>query len=440
MSCPLPFEFRPFSSPTSGGSNDPSNPLVTGIPNFEVRSLTTGETVTTLNQDVAVTLLTETKGAAVYYTIVDGASEPPKPQPGQAGTFLFDPLSPPEMAGHLCCRSIRAIAIGPNMYPSLDCWATFTIEYPMAAPPTFEPLPGAFETAKPVTISTTTPGASIYHTVSSIGVPPDPTPGDPGQLYGGPIDIVGTETTVTIKAIAVADQLQNSPVVQAIYEIGYFCEPPTFSPPGGMLVSPMERVQISSATPGAQICYFVDDLPIPSPSDPVGPLTLPSLFSPWSGPMSYTIYAIAHQPGWTDSAVSSMTYTMDYVTDYFDWDWQSVRDTIDLYQECDLPYEPWYDGPDYAPVFLYETDQGNVGKMMVTYCWGPEIEFEFTTWDSDGSIMAGGMEICLYGTDFDLDYGIEFGPGPEFYLVDAAPGWFMLDGYMAPWFSNIGMW
>ena len=84
VSCPLPFELRPLSSSAGGGSNDPANPLVTSIPDFEIRSLTTGEVVTALNQDVAVTLLSETRGAAIYCTLVDGASMPPASSAGPA--------------------------------------------------------------------------------------------------------------------------------------------------------------------------------------------------------------------------------------------------------------------------------------------------------------------------------------------------------------------
>jgi chitobiase/beta-hexosaminidase-like protein len=539
VSCPLPFEFRPLSSAAGGGSNDPANPLITSIPDFEFRSLTTGDVVTSLNQDVVVKLLTETKGAAIYYTIVDGAATPPVPEPGQTGTYLFDPAAPPELAGHLCCKSIRAIAIGPNMYPSLECSATFTIEYPMAVAPTFSPEPGVYTTDQSIAISTETEGAQIYYTSMVDGAPADPTPGDPaqlytgpidvagpataitfkavavadqlqnspvatetftieyptaaaptfspppgsyavdlsielssetdgaliyytsqiggvpadptigdpGQLYSGPIEVTGPETTITIKAIAAADQMLDSPVVEGTWAVGYVCEPPTFSfEDFAILMAPYDRVQISCATPDAQIAYWVDGPPQPNAADPVGPVTMPSLVSPsdydaWTW-TDYTISAIAHKPGWIDSTVASITITMDYLTSYWDWDGQSIRDTIEMYQEFGLWYGQWFSGiKDYDPLmFLYETDEGNFGKMRIDpYPYYPgEIEFDFETWDPSGGLVAGGWGICHEGAGFDLDTGTEFGAGEDFFLLYSDGIWIDLDGYGANWFSCIG--
>ena len=255
--------------------------------------------------------------------------------------------------------------------------------------------------------------------------------------------MTGPETTITIKAIAVADQHLDSPDVKGTWAIGYVCEPPTFSPPGGVLVSPMDRVQISSATPGAQIAYRVEGPPAPSGSDPIGPVTMPSLVNPTHSGYTttdYTISAIAHEPGWIDSTVASVTITMDFWTDCWAWDWDEVRDTIAMYQEFGLWYDPWYLGPEDRRVFLYETDQGNIGKMWIEdpFSW-PFIRIRFTTWNPGGFVIAEGTEWWEPGYWFDLDSGLPV-PGPDDLFLYKAFGPLDLEGYGAQWFSCIGFW
>ncbi len=83
-------------------------------------------------------------------------------------------------------------------------------EQSIAEAPTFSPVGGTYFTAQNVTLSTTTDGATIYYTLDES----DPT--TTSAVYSTPIAV---NTTTTIKAIAVADGFQNSPVAEATYTI-----------------------------------------------------------------------------------------------------------------------------------------------------------------------------------------------------------------------------
>lgn len=82
-----------------------------------------------------------------------------------------------------------------------------TPSLPKAAKPTFE-TGGDFVTSTSVTLATTTEGATIYYTTNG----DVPTSGS--TLYEGAIPV---STTTTIKAIAVADGYDNSPVAEKTF-------------------------------------------------------------------------------------------------------------------------------------------------------------------------------------------------------------------------------
>jgi hypothetical protein len=88
---------------------------------------------------------------------------------------------------------------------------TLTATTPAVAAPTFNPPGGTFTSATTVTISTTTPGASIHYTTD--GSTPSSTV---GTLYSGPITI---SSTTTVRAIAYANGMSDSSVSSATYTI-----------------------------------------------------------------------------------------------------------------------------------------------------------------------------------------------------------------------------
>jgi hypothetical protein len=120
-------------------------------------------------------------------------------------------------------HTVRLTATGKNsassnFYLSADRFI-FTSQTPQAVAPTFNPGAGTYTTAQSVTISTSTPGASIRYTLD--GSTPSETA---GTLYAGPITI---STTSTLKAIAYASGFTDSPVTTALYTIN--STPPTFN-------------------------------------------------------------------------------------------------------------------------------------------------------------------------------------------------------------------
>ena len=168
-----------------------------------------------------------------------------------------------------------------------------TPQTPLAAPPTFSPAPGTFNVAQTVTLSDSTPGASIYYTTNGS------TPTTSSTLYSAPITV---STTTTISAIAVAAGYSNSSVATGTYTITLpATATPTFSPLPGTYTS-AQSVTLSDATTGATIYYTTDG------STPTS--TSAQYASPISVTVDTTIQAIATAPGYAQSAVATGAYAI----------------------------------------------------------------------------------------------------------------------------------
>jgi hypothetical protein len=168
---------------------------------------------------------------------------------------------------------------------------------PPAATPTFSPSGGTFNAPQSVTISETTPGATIYFTTNGSN------PSTRSTLYNGPVTI---SATTTLKAIAVATGYSNSAIAGATYTM--VAAAPTFSPPAGTYSPPL-GVTLWSTTPGVKIYYTTDgSTPTTSSQQFWGPIVLNS---------NATLKAIATATGYSNSSVSSASYAVQPLPDLY---------------------------------------------------------------------------------------------------------------------------
>lgn len=146
----------------------------------------------------SVTLLTTTPGATIYYT-TDGTV----PTVFSNVYSAAIPIS--------TTTTLRAMAVAAGYDNSPVMIETYTINLPtQVATPTSSPAPGTYTSAQSVTLSTTTPGATIYYTTDGS------TPTASSPVYTGPISVTAT---MTIKAFATAPALADSGVMTITFII-----------------------------------------------------------------------------------------------------------------------------------------------------------------------------------------------------------------------------
>jgi nucleoid-associated protein YgaU len=192
-----------------------------------------------------------------------------------------------------------------------------------AAAPTFDPAAGTYTTAQSVKISTTTEGAEIRYTTD--GTDPSATN---GTVYTGPVSV---PASVTLKAVALKEDLADSAVVGATYTITGTVAGVTFSPAPGTYTGTVE-VALASATPGAEIRYTTDG------KDPTA-ATGSVYAAPLSLKESTTVKAAAFKKDWAPSAVVSAAYTV--VAGVTDEEVDAVRGAIARAREFDAEiYDP----------------------------------------------------------------------------------------------------
>jgi len=183
--------------------------------------------------------------------------------------------------------TLKAIAVATGYGTSVVSVSAYTIR---AAAPTFSPPAALYPGAQSVTISSTTPGSTIYYTTDGT------TPTISSSAYSAPVVI---SKITTLKAIAVATGYATSLVSSGFYSIRTAA--PVFTPPGGTY-STAQSVKISSTTPGASIYYTTDG---------TVPTTSSNLYStPVVVSKTATIKAIAVASGYGASIVGSAKYTI----------------------------------------------------------------------------------------------------------------------------------
>jgi N-acetylneuraminic acid mutarotase len=151
----------------------------------------------------SITISDSTIGVNIFYT-TDGTN------PAGGSALLY---GPPVMVAN--SETIRAIAVANGYGTSSSgassvASATYTINLPQAATPTFSLQSGTYSSVQTVTLNTTTPGGVIYYTADGT------TPTTNSTGYVSPISV---STTQTIKAISIATGYSQSSVATATYTI-----------------------------------------------------------------------------------------------------------------------------------------------------------------------------------------------------------------------------
>lgn len=148
----------------------------------------------------AVSITTSTQGADVHYT-QDGS------EPTRESARYSEPIVINEAV------TLKAIAVKEGMGDSKIVSATYTIKPDVAekvAAPVFNPASGAVAKGTRLRITSATPGATIFYTTDG----GEPTPDD--EEYISPITI---DKAMTIKAIAIMEEMEDSRVTEARYTI-----------------------------------------------------------------------------------------------------------------------------------------------------------------------------------------------------------------------------
>jgi hypothetical protein len=101
---------------------------------------------------------------------------------------------------------------------AVTVYGLLTPNAPLAATPSFSPPGGTYTSTQSVSITDSTPSASIYYTTNGN------TPSTGSTLYSGPIPVATSET---IQAVATASGFSQSDVGLAAYTIGTGCTAPS---------------------------------------------------------------------------------------------------------------------------------------------------------------------------------------------------------------------
>ncbi len=262
------------NSPSPGSalrlsSSNSASGLVVSPPYFAP-----GDGIYTSTQSVAI--VSGTPGATIHYT-TDGTT------PTASSGVLY--------SGQVSISSetvLRAAASVNGMVSSAVNTAIYTFVSLSPAAPSFNPPGGTYAGPQSVTITSTTPGTSIFYSVN----------GGNDTGYSGPV-MVGSN--VLLRAVAEDSNLVSSPVSAASYTISGVAATPTFSPPSA-IYSNAPLVSISSATADASIRYTTDGS---DPSETTGTLySSPILVS-----SAAMFKAIAYASNASDSAISEAVYS-----------------------------------------------------------------------------------------------------------------------------------
>lgn len=153
-----------------------------------------------------------------------------------------------------------------------------------------------------VAITCATEGATVYYTING----DEPTTSS--NQYSEPFDLTSTGGNVTVKAIAVKADMDDSEIATSYYRFTN-PNPPTFNPASGTVHNDAFNVTISSEYEDAVIYYMLDPASAPTAAQMSESGTLYENPVNVSGEGSHTIYAMVVRNGIKSSVVNA-TYTI----------------------------------------------------------------------------------------------------------------------------------
>jgi hypothetical protein len=188
----------------------------------------------TFSSAQSITITDATTGAAIFYR-ASGAMT-------TNGFVAYTGPVPLEGNGSL---TIQAYASESGYVASQMASATLTANFPAAATPVFSLAPGSYSGAQAVTISDSSPGATIYYTTDGS------TPTTGSNVYTSPVSVSATETA---NAIAKAPGYTQSAVATAAYTINQPATPIITWPVPGSIVYGMtlsgSQLNATASVPG----------------------------------------------------------------------------------------------------------------------------------------------------------------------------------------------
>lgn len=224
------------------------------------------------DSDQTIALTTTTPGATIYYT-TDGST------PTTASAVYSGPIS---VAGSGTNIAVNAISVAAGYQDSVISTGNYSITYLPVATPVFSPSPGSYPNTQLITITTSTPGATIYYTTDGS------TPTIWSQTYTGPITM--TMPATMFNAIAVKTGMLNSTMASSVYVMKL---PPTLSY-AGLPYSFTRDSSIGTITPaltGGPLSDCTSNPPLP-PGLVVSPTTCSISGTPTAAQPA-TIYTIS---------------------------------------------------------------------------------------------------------------------------------------------------
>jgi hypothetical protein len=149
----------------------------------------------------SVTISDITMGSAIFYTL-DGSTPATA-----AGGSTFQYTTPVSVTAS---KTLRAIATAPGFSASAIGTASYVINSAAAAMPVITPATGTFATAQTVTITDSSPGATIYYTLDGT------SPTTSSTKYAAAFSV---SRTTTVKAIATAAGFTTSATATSVVTI-----------------------------------------------------------------------------------------------------------------------------------------------------------------------------------------------------------------------------